>query len=74
MTDFWQYSERATIAKLAGLSTGDLYKILRRERGVSVKRARKLESASKKVLSRPIPLIDWLTNDETGHPAFSPIK
>lgn len=74
MSGFWQYGERAAIAKIVGMPLSNLYQILHRCRGVSVKRARKLEAASKQVLPKPISLIDWVTNASTAHPAFTPIK
>ena len=74
MQTFWEYGQRAAIAKLAGIDMSNLYAILARKRKVSLQRARLLQNVSGVVLGRPISWIDWVSNDTTTHLAFSPLK
>ena len=71
---FWTWGQKAAIAYLADIPRQNLYEILRRQRGVSVERAKLLEKASSAVLDKKILWTDWIDNATTDHPAFSPLK
>ena len=68
---FWKEGQKQKLAKATGIPFPHLSEILHRRRGVSGKRAKMLELVSGKILGHPIPLLDWLFNKETTHPAFS---
>jgi len=66
---YWDRNKRSELAEEAGISRKDLSEILHRKRGVSVRRAIMLSDAAE-VLGLDIPLLDWLKNRTTKHPAF----
>ena len=67
---FWNYGEKARVARAAGIRHHHLTEIINGDRGVSVQMARKLEAASITVLGlrRAIPAACWLGLEH--HPAF----
>jgi len=66
---FWNYGEKAKVARAAGMSPQALNDILSGVRPCGRKRARKLEAASLLVLgeSRAVPAAAWAKY--TDHPA-----
>ena len=70
---FWTPGQAGEIARLLGLRENYVYAILRRQKGVSVERAKILEQGSKAVLHFAIPWTDWIQNKTTRHPAFKPL-
>ena len=69
---FWKHRERARLADLAGVSNSYLSDILHRKRGVSQRKARTLEAASREALgdARVITWGTWMCNKTTAHVAF----
>ena len=67
---FWNYGEKARVARAAGIRHHHLTEIIGGSRGASVHMARKLEAASISVLGlrRAIPAACWLGLEE--HPAL----
>ena len=68
----WRRGEQAALAREAGISPQHVNDILHRRRGVSYSRARVLRDASARVLGRrnEIPVLEWLLNRISEHPAF----
>jgi transcriptional regulator with XRE-family HTH domain len=61
---FWKRGEARIAASAVGISEQNFSDILHRRRNVSVRRAYALASAT------GVPVIEWLTNAISKHPAF----
>lgn len=66
---YWAHGEITLLALLADMSPKRLSAILRRQAGVGVATARRLEAAARE-LGHKIHWTDWLLNRHTEHRAF----
>jgi transcriptional regulator with XRE-family HTH domain len=62
---------RKKIASRAGISQQHLSNLLHRSRRASCEVAKKLERATKQLLSKRIAYATWMCADNTTHPAFA---
>lgn len=69
MSEFWKKGLKSRLSERSGVSGAVISRVLHRKEGVGRYAAIKLERIAKE-LGLDIPLMAWLYNRTTSHPAF----